>query len=180
KEVGRDNYQLFNALVNAKALQRIALEHGLRRALTNQELAVHYQPIFDLRSGKITGMEALLRWNHPQMGSISPATFIPLAEATGMMIPIGGWALREACRQARAWHDEGYRELSLAVNLSVTQLQQADLVDRVRTILQDTGLPLLMLESETTESSAMQSPETSIRTLYELKRLGIRISLDDF
>src|SRR6185436_19489003 len=158
KELGRDNYQLFNAHVNAKALQRIALEHGLRKALMNAEMAVHYQPIFDLRSGTITGMEALLRWTHPQLGSIPPATFIPLAETTGVMIPIGTWALREACRQAKAWHDAGYRSLSLAVNLSVTQLQQADLADRVRDILEETGLPARLLELEITESSAMQSP----------------------
>lgn len=180
KEVGRDNYQLFNALVNANALQRIALEHGLRKAMTSDEFAVHYQPIFDLRTGQTTGMEALLRWTHPQMGAIPPATFIPLAEATGMMIPIGGWALREACRQTKAWHDAGHTSLTLAVNLSVTQLQQVDLVDRVRTILAETGFPATSLELEITESSAMQSPETSIRTLFELKKLGIRISLDDF
>jgi len=180
KEVGRDNYQLFNALVNAKALQRIALEHGLRKALTNDELEVHYQPIYDLRSDRITGMEALLRWNHPTMGSIPPGTFIPLAEATGVMLPIGTWALREACRQAKAWHDQGHRTLSLAVNLSVTQLQQVDLVQRVKQILEETGLPPRLLEIEITESSAMQSPETNIRMLYDLKKLGIRISLDDF
>jgi diguanylate cyclase (GGDEF)-like protein/PAS domain S-box-containing protein len=180
KEVGRDNYQLFNALVNANALQRIALEHGLRKAMTSGELAVHYQPIFDLRSGRTTGMEALLRWTHPQMGVIPPNTFIPIAEATGMMIPIGSWALRQACEQARRWHDAGHHALSLAVNLSVTQLQQIDLVDRVRTILAETGFPAESLELEITESSAMQSPETSIRMLFELKKLGIRISLDDF
>ena len=180
KELGRDNYQLFNAHVNAKALQRIALEHGLRRALANDEFRVHYQPIFDLRAGRITGMEALLRWTHPQLGSVPPATFIPLAEATGVMIPIGTWALREACRQAKAWVDSGQRTLSLAVNLSVTQLQQADLIQRVRDILDETGFPPRLLELEITESSAMQSPETSIRMLYDLKKLGIRISLDDF
>ncbi len=180
KERGRDNYQLFNALVNADALQRIALEHGLRKAMTSEELQVHYQPIFDMRSGRTTGMEALLRWTHPQLGSIPPTTFIQLAEATGMMIPIGSWALREACFQAKAWHDAGHHALSLAVNLSVTQLQQVDLVDRVRTILAETGFPAASLELEITESSAMQSPETSIRTLFELKKLGIRISLDDF
>lgn len=180
KEHGRDNSQLFNALVNAKALQRIALEHGLRKALTNSELAIHYQPIFDLRTNRITGMEALLRWNHPQMGPIPPATFIPVAEATGGMGAIGTWALTQACRQAKTWHDAGHRTLSLAVNLSVTQLQQADLVDRVRGILDETGLPPRLLELEITESSAMLSPDTSIRTLYELKKLGLRISLDDF
>jgi diguanylate cyclase (GGDEF)-like protein/PAS domain S-box-containing protein len=179
KEFGRDNYQLFNAHVNAKALQRIALEHGLRKAINNDEMAVHYQPLFDLRTGRITGMEALLRWTHPHLGSIPPATFIPLAEATGVMVPIGMWALRAACQQAKAWHDAGHR-LMLAVNLSVTQLQQADLVERVAEVLRTTGLPARLLELEITESSAMQSPEASVRTLYELKNLGIRISLDDF
>ncbi|HUP62661.1 MAG TPA: PAS domain S-box protein [Thermoanaerobaculia bacterium] len=180
KELGRDNYQLFNAVVNAKALHRIALEHGLRKALANSEMAVHYQPIFDLRSGRITGMEALLRWDHPVLGSIPPATFIPLAEATGVMIPIGTWALREACKQAREWHTAGFKTLTLAVNLSVTQLQHPDLVRRVAEILSETGLPPRLLELEITESSAMQSPDTSIRTLYDLKKLGLRISLDDF
>src|SRR5437763_13029542 len=180
KEQGRDNYQLFNALVNAKALQRIALEHGLRRSLTHKEMAVHYQPIFDFRTGRITGMEALLRWTDPELGPIGPATFIPLAEAIGVMIPIGTWALRVACAQAKQWHDSGFDTLSLAVNLSVCQLQQPDLVNLVRDVLAETGLPARLLELEITESTAMQSPEASIRTLYELKRLGIRISLYDF
>ena len=180
KEEGRDNYQLFNAMVNAKALQRIALEHGLRKALLNDQLALHYQPIFDLRSGRISGMEALLRWNHPDMGPIPPGTFIPVAEATGVMVPIGTWVMRTACEQAKAWHDAGFKHLSLAVNLSVTQLQQPDLVSRVQEILEETELPARFLELEITESSAMLSPETSIRTLYDLKKLGIRISLDDF
>ncbi|HVG25371.1 MAG TPA: EAL domain-containing protein [Thermoanaerobaculia bacterium] len=180
KELGRDNYQLFNAHVNAKALQRIAIEHGLRRALANDELHMHYQPIQDLRTGRITGMEALLRWNHPEMGKIPPATFIPIAESTGGMIAIGAWALRQSCRQAKEWHDAGHRTLTLAVNLSVTQLQQTDLVDTVRSVLDDTGFPARLLELEITESGAMHSPETSIRVLYELKKLGVRISLDDF
>jgi len=180
KEVGRDNYQLFNAKVNAKALQRITLEHGLRKALMNDEFAVHYQPIFDLRSGRVTGTEALLRWRHPEMGAVPPATFIPLAEATGAMIPIGGWALREAVRQAKAWYDAGHTTLTVAVNLSVTQLQQLDLVPRVKEILDELQLPAQLLELEITESSAMLNPEMSVRTLYELKKLGLRISLDDF
>ena len=180
KEQGRDNYQLFNAYINAKALQRIALEHGLRRALLNEEMRVHYQPIFDLRAGRIVGMEALLRWTHPEMGAIPPSVFIPLAESTGLMMPIGHWVLRTACKQAKTWHDAGHKNLSLAVNLSVTQLQQPDLVMRVKEVLDETGLPPRLLELEITESSAMQSPEASVRTLYDLKKLGIRISLDDF
>jgi diguanylate cyclase (GGDEF)-like protein/PAS domain S-box-containing protein len=180
KEQGRDNYQLFNAYINARALQRIALEHGLRRALMNAELEVHYQPIYDFRLDRISGMEALLRWNHPEMGSIPPGMFIPLAEANGVMVPIGTWAMRAACAQARIWHEAGFKNLSLAVNLSVCQLQQPDLVQIVRQILQETQIQPRMLELEITESSAMQSPETSVRTLYELKKLGVRISLDDF
>ncbi|HEU4520612.1 MAG TPA: EAL domain-containing protein [Thermoanaerobaculia bacterium] len=180
KEQGRDNYQLFNAFVNAKALQRIAMEHGLRRALANDEFDIHYQPIFDLRSGRISGMEALLRWTHSEMGRIPPNVFIPVAEATGTMVPIGTWVMRQACEQARAWQRSGFRNLSLAVNLSVTQLQQADLVERVKEILADTQLPPHLLELEITESSAMQSPETIVRTLSDLKNIGVRISLDDF
>lgn len=125
-------------------------------------------------------MEALLRWHHPTMGTIPPATFIPIAESTGAMVPIGSWALRQACRQAKEWHDAGHRSLSLAVNLSVTQLQQTDLVETVRSVLEETGYPPRLLELEITESGAMHSPETSIRVLYELKKLGLRISLDDF
>jgi diguanylate cyclase (GGDEF)-like protein/PAS domain S-box-containing protein len=180
KEQGRDNYQLFNAYVNARALQRITIEHGLRRALAADELQVHYQPIYDFRSGRISGMEALLRWTHPDLGPIPPGVFIPLAESTGAMVPIGAWVLRTACAQARAWHEAGFRSLSLAVNLSITQLHQGDLVERVRQILDETQLPPRLLELEITESSAMMSPEMSIRTLYDLKKLGIRISLDDF
>ena len=180
KEQGRDNYQLFNAFINAKALQRIALEHGLRKALVNQELSVHYQPIFDFRLNRITGMEALMRWSHPTMGMVPPNTFIPLAESIGVMIPLGTWALHTACKQAKAWHDAGFRNLTLAVNLSVTQLTQPDLVERVKEVLDETQLPPRLLELEITESGAMQNPENSIRTLYELKKIGLRISLDDF
>lgn len=180
KELGRDNFQLFNAHVNARALHRIAMEHGLRKALVNEELDVYYQPIFDLNTGRITGMEALLRWHHPQMGEIPPTVFIPIAESTGTMGAIGSWALRQACHQARIWHDAGYPNLTLAVNLSVTQLQQIDVVDIVRSVLDETGLAPGRLDLEITESGAMHNPETSIRVLYELKRLGIGISLDDF
>jgi diguanylate cyclase (GGDEF)-like protein/PAS domain S-box-containing protein len=180
KEQGRDNYQLFNAYVNARALQRIALEHGLRRALVNHELILHYQPIYDLRSSRISGMEALLRWKHPDMGLIAPGNFIPIAEAIGVMVPIGYWAMRAACAQAKAWHASGHKNLSLAVNLSVTQLQQHDLAYKVKEVLEQTGLPPRLLEVEITESGAMQNPDASIRTLYELKKLGVRISLDDF
>ena len=180
KEQGRDNYQLFNAQINVRALERIALEHALRRALLNEELAMHYQPIFDLRTGRLSGAEALMRWRHPELGDIAPSLFIPTAESIGMMVSIGTWGLRTACAQGRAWHDAGFRNLGMAVNLSVTQLQQPDLIQRVQQILDETGFPARLLELEITESSAMLNPETSIRTLYDLKKLGVRISVDDF
>ena len=180
KEQGSDNYALFNAHVNAKAHQRVLLEQGLRRALANEDLELHYQPIFDYRSGKVTGMEALLRWTHPELGAVKPSVFIPIAEATGMMIPMGAWALRTACRQLRAWHDSGYRDLTLAVNLSVCQLQQTDLVARISETLRQCSVAPRFVEFEITETSAMASPEASIKMLYDLKKLGVRISLDDF
>src|SRR5258708_19846759 len=122
-------------------MQRIALEHALRRALSNSEMAVHYQPIFDLRSSRISGMEALLRWSHPEMGNIPPGVFIPLAEAIGVMTPIGAWALREACLQAKAWHTAGFRSLALAVNLSGTQLPAPHLVPPLTALLAATRPP---------------------------------------
>jgi len=180
KEQGSDNYALFNAHVNAKAHQRVLLEQGLRRALANEDLELHYQPIFDYRSGKVTGMEALLRWTHPELGAVKPSVFIPIAEATGMMIPMGAWVLRTACTQLRAWHDSGYRDLTLAVNLSVCQLQQTDLVARISETLRQCNMAPRFVEFEITETSAMASPEASIKMLYDLKKLGVRISLDDF
>ncbi|HEY5611203.1 MAG TPA: EAL domain-containing protein [Thermoanaerobaculia bacterium] len=180
KELGRDNSQLFNATINAKALERLAVENGLRKAVINEEFVVYYQPIFDLRNGRIHGMEALLRWQHPTLGLIQPNDFIPVAEGTGLMVPIGLWALRTAAMQAQQWTLKGFNNLTLAVNLSVCQLQQPDLIERVKEVLEETGLPPKRIELEITESTAMQRPEQSIATLEELKKLGIRISLDDF
>ncbi len=180
KEQGSDNYALFNAQVNAKAHQRVLLEQGLRRALANEDLQLHYQPIFDYRTARVTGMEALLRWTHPELGVVQPSVFIPIAEATGMMIPMGAWVLKTACKQLRTWHDSGYRDLTLAVNLSVCQLQQSDLVARIADTLRQCNVAPRFVEFEVTETSAMNSPEASIRMLYELKKIGVRISLDDF
>jgi len=180
KELGRNKYQLFNAAINAKALERLALENGLRKAIANREFRVHYQPIFDLRSGRVHGSEALVRWQHPELGLVSPNHFIPLAEGTGLMVPIGTWVLEEACRQTKQWQDLGFRNLSVAVNLSISQLQQGDLTETVREILAGTGLQSRFLELEITETSAMQNPELIMQTLEELKRTGVRISLDDF
>jgi diguanylate cyclase (GGDEF)-like protein/PAS domain S-box-containing protein len=180
KELGRNNYQLFNAQVNARNTERMQIENDLRQALARREFVLHYQPIFDLRNGRIHGMEALIRWAHPELGLVSPAQFIPVAEGTGLMVPVGEWVLETACIQTREWHARGYGDLSVAVNLSVAQLQQHDLVERVKQILADTGLRASYLELEITESGAMQRPDSSIRALEQLRALGIRISLDDF
>ncbi len=177
---GRDKYEIANDTISSRARERLSLENGLRRAITNEEFVLHYQPIYDFRTGRIHGMEALIRWQHPDNGLISPAVFIPLAETTGLMIPIGAWTLHAATMQARAWHEAGFRDLTLAVNISVTQLQHPDLVDTVRSALSASGLRPSLLELEITESSAMENPDLTIDTLDRLKSLGIRISLDDF
>lgn len=180
KEQGRDNYQLFNAAINARALLRLALENDLRGALSRNEFVIYYQPIFDFHVAAISGTEALLRWQHPRLGLLPPADFIPLAESCGLMVPIGRWALRAACEQAVEWKKAGLGDLSLAVNLSVAQLQSTQLLEQVSAIVTGSGIDPAMLELEITESSAMQNPEQSARMLRELKRMGLRVSLDDF
>jgi diguanylate cyclase (GGDEF)-like protein/PAS domain S-box-containing protein len=179
KEDGRDKCQVFSAAASARAMARLALEQGLRKALAHGEFVLHYQPLLDLRSGKIAGMEALLRWRHPDFGLTLPGDFLPVAEQTGLMLPIGSWALHAACRQAQAWQRLGYRNLTLSVNLSVSQLQH-DLVEKVRLALDDSGLSPDQLELEITESGAMRQPEKCMILLEELRRTGVRMSLDDF
>jgi diguanylate cyclase (GGDEF)-like protein/PAS domain S-box-containing protein len=180
KEQGQDTFRLYAASMNAEAVRRLRLEHSLRRALERDELAVHYQPIVDLLTGAIQGVEALIRWNHPEHGLVLPGEFIPLAERTGLLSTIGAWVLRAACRQARQWGEAGHRELSVAVNISARQLQYTDLVGEVQTALKESGLEAYRLELEITESSAMRNPEATIQTLRALKALGVRISIDDF
>ncbi|MGH8742369.1 MAG: putative bifunctional diguanylate cyclase/phosphodiesterase, partial [Burkholderiales bacterium] len=173
KEQGRDHYQLYTPALNATALERLALESSLRKALAHDELLLHYQPILDIATRRVHGVEALLRWHHPELGLVPPAEFIPLAEVTGLILPMGPWVLRTACAQAGAWQalQPGLR---MAVNLSARQFQEPGLVGHVTDALADAALEARFLQLEITESSAMQSPETSIRTLYELKKLGIR------
>jgi diguanylate cyclase (GGDEF)-like protein/PAS domain S-box-containing protein len=180
KEQGRDNYQLYTAAMNATALERLALESALRRALSANELALHYQPLLEIASGRIHAVEALLRWHHPERGLIPPAEFIPLAEVTGLIVTMGPWILRSACAQVQAWREAGFAGLSLAVNLSARQFQQPDLAELVTRILEETGLPPRHLDLEVTESYAMQNPEQAIDTLRRLKALGVRLSIDDF
>ncbi len=180
KEQGRDNYQLYAPAMNARALERLSLENMLRRALKQKELVVHYQPLIDLPSGSIAGVEALVRWQHPELGLLLPAHFVSVAEVSGLIIPIGDWVLRAACRQAYVWNKRLDTALTVSVNLSARQFSQPDLVAQVRSALQETGLDPEFLELEITESNAMQNAENTIHTLRELKAAGVSISMDDF
>ncbi len=180
KEQGRDNYQLYTPAMNAKAIERLSLESRLRQAVANDELELHFQPFIDLRTAEVLGAEALIRWRHPELGLIPPGDFIPIAELSGLIVPIGEWVLRTACAEARKWHAQGFPGLTVSVNLSSRQFQQADLVSQVASALADTGLEADKLDLEITESNAMQNAEHSINTLWGLKKQGVRISMDDF
>jgi diguanylate cyclase (GGDEF)-like protein/PAS domain S-box-containing protein len=180
KEQGRDNYQLYTPAMNAKAVERLSLESRLRQAVANDELELHFQPFFDLKTAEVLGAEALLRWRHPELGLIPPGEFIPIAELSGLIVPIGEWVLRTACAEARKWHEKGFSSLTVSVNLSSRQFQQADLVRQVTNALAETGLEPDKLDLEITESNAMQNAEHSINTLWGLKKQGVRISMDDF
>ncbi|MEK7207510.1 MAG: EAL domain-containing protein, partial [Pseudomonadota bacterium] len=175
-----DGYQYYSPDMTASATERLTLENDLRHALEQHELFLHYQPQVNLRTGAITGVEALLRWRHPKLGMVSPAKFIPLAEDTHLILPIGEWVLREACAQARAWQDAGLPPLRMGVNLSARQFRQPDLAGTVRRILDETGLDPNRLDIELTESTLVQSPEAVAEILSGLEMLGIQISIDDF
>jgi diguanylate cyclase (GGDEF)-like protein len=180
KEQGRDSHRLYAPLMNDQAVERLALENALRRALSNDELVLHYQPLVEITSGRIHGVEALLRWRHPEKGLLWPSDFLHVAEVTGLILPIGPWVLRTACAQARAWHEQGMSGLRVAVNLSARQFQQGGLAEQVRRALGETNLPPSCLELEITETDAMQNTEATVRTFGDLKALGVRISIDDF
>src|SRR6266581_7951208 len=160
--------------------ERLALEHDLRKALERHELELHYQPKVDVRDGATTGMEALVRWRHPQRGLIVPNEFIPLAEETGLIIPLGQWALREACRQNKVWQDQGLPPLRMAINISAVQLRHDDLADNVALALRETGLEPKFLEIEITESVVVQNASAALVTLERLSRMGIHLAVDDF
>jgi diguanylate cyclase (GGDEF)-like protein len=180
KEHGRNNFQFYTSEMNERVNERLSLEHALRRALERREFLLHYQQKNDLRSGAIIGAEALVRWNHPEWGLVRPARFIPLAEETGLIVPLGEWVLHEACRQAREWLDHGLRPGVVSVNLSVRQFRQEGLVRTVSRILEETRLNPSQLEMELTESMVMHNVEAAIATLQGLKSLGVALSMDDF
>jgi len=180
KKSGGANYQFFTSDMHELAAKRLALESHLRRAIQNEELLVHYQPRVSVDSLAITGVEALVRWQHPTLGLIAPSEFIPLAEDTGLIVPIGEWVLRTACLQGCRWRDQGFAPIRIAVNISARQFHDQDLAQTVIMILEETGLSPKYLELELTESSIMQDAEFAAGMLNRLKNMGINISIDDF
>ena len=175
-----DGYRLYSADLDHGLEQRVQMEAELHRALDRNEFVVHYQPQLNLRTGLIVGVEALLRWQHPVRGLVAPGHFIPLLEEAGLMVKVGTWVLRQACRQAKAWQDAGHPPLRMAVNFSAQQFRVANLVATVRTALEDSGLPAEFLELELTESLILESAEQTIQMMHALKALGVSLSLDDF
>jgi diguanylate cyclase (GGDEF)-like protein len=180
KKAGRNGLQLFDPQMSTFFPDRLLLENDLRKALERRELELHYQPKVDVRSGATTGMEALVRWRHPERGLIPPNDFIPLAEETGLIIPLGQWVLREACRQNKAWQDGGLPPLRVAINISGVQLRHGDLADNVALALRETGLDPTHLEIEITESVVMQNASVALVMLDRLSRMGIHLAVDDF
>lgn len=180
KQDGRQGYRFFTAEMQARSARNLELINALRHAVENQELQLHYQPQIALSDQRIKGVEALLRWHNPDLGTVSPAEFIPIAEDSGLILPIGEWVLKTAIKQAKIWQDKGYAPLIMAVNLSVVQFRQANLPNLVERLLAKTGLPPEFLELELTESVAMQHPQTAITMMQNLHERGIRLSIDDF
>ncbi|MCM8712063.1 EAL domain-containing protein [Clostridium sp. SYSU_GA19001] len=180
KENGKNNFQIFTPYLNQKSLERLELANYLRHALEYNEFIIHYQPKVDTKTEKVVGMEALIRWQHPNLGLVSPQKFIPLAEETGQIIPIGEWVLRTACAQNKALQDAGLPPLTVAVNLSPLQFRLQNLTKIVYEILKETGLEPQYLELEITESIAMENVEHTIKTINNLKELGIKFAIDDF
>ena len=180
KENGRQSYQFFKSAMNVRAVERQSIEENLRRALERQEFSLHYQPKINLRSGEITGAEALLRWTHPIRGPVSPAQFIPVAEDCGLILPIGQWVLREACKQARAWVDAGLPLGTIAVNISSMEFREDNFLESVFAILKETGLDPRSLELELTESVLMKRAESAASVLKTLRASGVQVAVDDF
>jgi diguanylate cyclase (GGDEF)-like protein/PAS domain S-box-containing protein len=180
KEEGKNNFQFYDGRLETQSRERLAMEGKLRHAIERGELSLHYQAKLDLAEHRITGVEALLRWNNAELGAVSPAKFIPLAEETGLILPIGRWVLHSACTQAVAWQRAGLPPLRVAVNLSPRQLADPGLVDEVRRVLDETGLAPAFLELEVTESSVMHHVERALEVLTALRRMGLHLAIDDF
>jgi diguanylate cyclase (GGDEF)-like protein len=180
KENGRDDFQFYDPDINLRAREQQSIQAGLHTALQRQEFTLLYQPKLNLETGTITGVEALIRWQHPEWGAVSPAQFIPIAEYGGQIIPISRWVVREACRQTRAWRQAGLPPLIMAVNISAVEFRQPGFLASIRAVLQDTQLAPRLLELELTESALIQNVEFTVSILLALKDLGVRIAIDDF
>ena len=180
KQGGKNCYQLYSSDLTNAAIDKVLLETQLRRALERDELVLHYQPQVALPEGNIVAVEALVRWQHPDLGMIPPDEFIPLCEETGLIIPMGEWILKAACEQLLIWRKQGYDLRRIAVNLSGRQIQERNLVEMVERILLETGCPSGSLELEITEGFIMQHPEQSISVLQQIRALGVELSVDDF
>jgi EAL domain-containing protein (putative c-di-GMP-specific phosphodiesterase class I) len=180
KEAGRHSYRFFKPTMNVRAVERQFIEESLRGALEREEFTLHYQPKLDLRTGEIAGAEALIRWAHPTRGNVSPDQFIPTAEDCGLIVPIGAWVLREACRQAQAWVDAGMPAITMAVNVSAIEFRDEKFIARLMAVLEETGLDPRLLELELTESILMNRAESSARVLHAVREIGVTVALDDF
>ncbi len=180
KAQGKNNYKFFTEDINKSTVARFTLETRFRRALDKLEFHLNYQPKVDIDTRKMLGMEALLRWYHPDQGSVMPSLFIPLAEETGLVFQLGEWALREACRQNKEWQDQGLRPVRVSVNISPRQFKKQDFMEIVQEVLEDTGLDPSLLMLEITESTVIDNVEDTIRMLHELRKMGVGVSIDDF
>ena len=180
KEAGRDNVQFYTAEMNTRVHEKLALQQELRDAIARKEFTLHYQPQIDLRSGHIFAVEALIRWQHPALGLLSPLKFIPTAEESGLIVPLGDWVLHDACRQNKAWQDAGLPPVHVCVNVSARQFREKNLVSRVVNALRESGLAAKYLELEVTESLIMQDVDQAVKTMEELQRLGVQLAIDDF
>lgn len=180
KEIGRDNFQFYAPEFNSRAHEKLLLQDELRNALARSEFTLHYQPQVDLRSGRVVAVEALIRWNHPTRGMVAPLTFIPTAEETGLIVPIGDWVLHEACRQNKTWQHAGLPPMTVCVNVSARQFREKTLISRVVNALKESGLEARYLELEVTESLIMQDFDLAVATMNGLQELGVQISIDDF
>jgi EAL domain-containing protein (putative c-di-GMP-specific phosphodiesterase class I) len=180
KEEGRNSFQFYIPNMQEQSFQRLVMENHLRRALDNEELIAYYQPQVDLDSGKIVGLEVLLRWKHVTLGSVSPSKFIPLAEETGLIIAIGNWVLRHTCLQAIAWQNMGLAPIQIGVNLSIKQLQQKNFLASLQQIIEETNFDPHYLELEITEGIMMDNMQEMIQMLNQFRKMGIQLSVDDF
>jgi diguanylate cyclase (GGDEF)-like protein/PAS domain S-box-containing protein len=180
KENGQSNYQFFRPEMNVRAIERQSIEQDLRRALSRHEFVLHYQPVVNLKTQAITGAEALIRWNHPTRGLIPPGEFIPIAEDSGLILPIGSWVLEESCRQVRAWMDAGLPEMTMAVNVSALQFQSGNFTEDLFAILFNIGLDPKFIELEVTESLLMKRPDFAASVLHMLREKGVQVAIDDF